>query len=92
MVNGRAPLADIVRGCALPVSLVRTSLLVLIQQNCVGALRHTEEESLRGARPPYYVYEAIADNILQNIRCCALLAQAKACHECIGSVGHTKCT
>ena len=52
----------------LPLSAVRNSVVVLMQQNFVNCYRVQEEGGLKGPPRTHFVYEALLDKILQNIR------------------------
>jgi DNA-directed RNA polymerase III subunit RPC3 len=65
--KGLIPLPEIIRGTELPPPQVRQALLVLVQHNCVGAYQRGEENT-RNPKTPVFVYDALPDRILQNIR------------------------
>ncbi|KAG2434127.1 hypothetical protein HXX76_007854 [Chlamydomonas incerta] len=49
-------------------AMVKQALLILIQQNCVNSYLQPGEDTLRGPRPSFYLYEAHTDRVLQIIR------------------------
>ncbi|KAG2453942.1 hypothetical protein HYH02_002145 [Chlamydomonas schloesseri] len=66
--KGQLQLGDIVRGTGMPPALVKQALLILIQQNCINCYLQPGEETLRGPRPSFHLYEANTDRVLQIIR------------------------
>ncbi|PNW72301.1 hypothetical protein CHLRE_16g673900v5 [Chlamydomonas reinhardtii] len=66
--KGQLQLGDIVRGTSMNPNIVKQALLILIQQNCINSYLQPGEETLRGPRPSFYLYEANTDRVLQIIR------------------------
>ncbi|KAG2501534.1 hypothetical protein HYH03_000041 [Edaphochlamys debaryana] len=66
--KGQLSLPDLIRGTGMSAHMVKQSLLILIQQNCINAYLQPGEETIRGPRPSVYVYEALVDRVLQIIR------------------------
>ncbi|GLC40692.1 hypothetical protein PLESTM_001102200 [Pleodorina starrii] len=66
--KGLLPLGEIIRGTGMTAALVKQALLILVQQNCVTAYLQPGEESFRGPRPGFHLYEANLSRVLQIIR------------------------
>lgn len=66
--KGLLSLGEITRGTGMMASMVKHALLILVQQNCVNAYLQPGEESFRGARPSFHLYEADLGRVLQIIR------------------------
>ncbi len=66
--KGLLSLGDVIRGTGLSAPLVKQALLILLQQNCINAYLQPGEESFRGARPSFHLYEPNLGRVLQIIR------------------------
>eukprot|EP00198_Chlamydomonas_reinhardtii_P006483 XP_001695819.1 predicted protein [Chlamydomonas reinhardtii] len=76
--KGQLQLGDIVRGTSMNPNIVKQALLILIQQNCINSYLQPGEETLRGPRPSFYLYEANTDRVLQIIRMDQVLGSVAA--------------
>ncbi len=60
--------ADLQRESGLQAPLLKTALLILIQQNYVACYLKQEPPTLRGPGPKYTLYEAVLPRMLQVLR------------------------
>lgn len=60
--------ADLLRESGLQAPLLKTALLILIQQNYVACYLKQEPPTLRGPGPKYTLYEVVLPRILQVLR------------------------
>lgn len=66
--KGAQTFAQVVGATDLQFSDVRSSMVVLMQHNYVDCFRVQEEGGVKGPPKQHYVYEALLDKMLQNIR------------------------
>eukprot|EP00798_Chlamydomonas_sp_ICE-L_P005373 gene5373-5593_t len=66
--KGLQTLHELVRSTGLPMSSAKQALLVLLQHNWVSAYLQVSDPTIKGGRPPYHLYLAHVDSIIQIVR------------------------